>query len=203
MIEKLSDRLTGSLPGREAQFEMAPALRKHFQPPPPSAKIACVMALFFRKKDDWQLVLIERVNNNPNDRHGGQISFPGGKLDAGDKSLEAAAIREAEEEIGVSRDEIQILGQLTDLYIPVSNFQVHPFVAFTSEVPTFVPQESEVKSVLEVPFSHFHQQENRAVTDIPVSANMILREVPYFDVDGRIVWGATAMILSELVAITK
>ncbi len=203
LIDKLSGRLVRPLPGQDAQFKMAPVVRRHFQPPPSSALDACVVALFFQKNEDWKIVLIERVNNNPNDRHGGQISFPGGKLDAGDNSLEAGALREAEEEIGIKRNEMSILGKLTEVYIPVSNFLVHPFVAVAATEPQFVRQEREVQSILEVSFGHFHRPENRAIRDMRVSPNMILREVPYFDVFGSVVWGATAMILSELVEITK
>jgi 8-oxo-dGTP pyrophosphatase MutT (NUDIX family) len=203
MIDLLRHRLSQDLPGRPAQYKMAHAVRTNYPPPPPDARIACVMALLYPKSEDWHLVLIERMASNPNDRHGGQISFPGGSFDVTDDSLIACALRETQEEVGILGQDIDVIGQLTDLYIPVSNFQVHPFVGVIDYHPTFIPQPSEVKSVLEVPLHTLQKAETIQKTDMRLSGNIILKNVPYYNVDNHIVWGATAMMISEFMEILK
>lgn len=201
-LDDLKERFKHPLPGHVAQDKMSHATRKFYKKPPDDAKIACVLALFYPKNKvdggkEWSLVLIERQSSNPNDRHGGQISFPGGKLE-GNETLEQGALREAEEEVGVKAKEIEIIGALTDLYIPVSNFLVHPFVGYLDYEPVFIPQISEVKNVIEVPISHLQNTATRKLTDMKISPNLLIKGVPYFDVNGKVIWGATAMILSEL-----
>lgn len=203
LIQRLAKRLQQPLPGREVQYKMAHAARQSDVPVPPDARQAAVLALFYPKNGEWHLVFIERDSSNPNDRHGGQISFPGGKYEKGDKTLANTALREAQEEVGVDPEKIELLGALTDLYIPVSNFQANPFVGFTSETPTFVPQVSEVRAILEVPFSLLQQPEVVQTIDLQLAQNLILQRVPYFNLFGKVVWGATAMMLNELLAIME
>lgn len=200
-IDRLAARLQEPLPGQEAQFSMAHVARRNAIAAPTTAREASVLALFYPKANDWHLVLIERQNNNMKDRHGGQISFPGGKYEDQDTSLEYTALREAEEEVGVDAMSIEILGALTELYIPVSNFRVNPFVGFLDHAPAFTPQVEEVRSVLEVPFNLFQDPANQKLTDLKIAPNLMLRNVPYFDVSGKIIWGATAMMLGELLAV--
>jgi len=196
MIDKIRHKLSQTLPGRIAQLKMAPALRQHYKGAPDDATVACVLVLLFPKNDNWHFTLIQRVSHKK-DRHSGQISFPGGRLEEDDKSLLAGALREAEEEVGVARDEINVLGKLTQLYIPVSNFLVHPFVGFLEKMPEFVSQPSEVDSILEIPVAELNKKENKKTRDISGGKNIILKNVPYFDFEGKVVWGATAMMLSE------
>lgn len=193
--------LAGPLPGREAQYRMAHLSRPVHQVVPESAKVACVLALFYPHQSDWNLVLIERVSRHPQDRHAGQVSFPGGRLEPGDASLTMAALRETEEEIGVNARHVEVLGRLTELYIPVSNFLVHPFVGWIDYRPEFFPQETEVAAVLEAPFSHLSDPRSIGRRDIRVAESVTLREVPVFEVEGRAIWGATAMMISELLAV--
>lgn len=207
-IDDLKERFQNPLPGHTAQDLMSHATRKFYKKPPEDARIACVLALFYPKNKieggkEWNMVLIERESSNPNDRHGGQISFPGGKLEEDDESLEAGALREAEEEVGVKAKEIEILGALTELYIPVSNFLVYPFVGYLDYEPMFIPQVSEVRSVVEVPISHLQNETTRKRRDLKAGKSITIKGVPYFDVNGHVVWGATAMILSELLEILK
>lgn len=202
-IQKLVDKLQQPLPGREVQYKMAHATRLPDSPVPTNARQAAVLALFYPKDHDWHLVFIERDSSNPNDRHGGQISFPGGKYEEGDGTLANTALREAQEEVGADPNKIEILGALTDLYIPVSNFHANPFVGFTSETPSFVPQVSEVRSILEVPFPLLQQPEIVQTIDLQLAQNLILERVPYFNLFGKVVWGATAMMLNELLAIME
>lgn len=202
-IQKIGDQLQHPLPGQEAQYRMATAFRYNRGPVPPTAVQAGVLVLFYPKDADWHIVLIERTSRYENDQHKGQISFPGGRYEDTDPSLEYTAVREAEEEIGIDPAEITVLGKLTELYIPVSNFLVHPYVAYAEERPDFIPQPSEVEAILEVPFEHFYQKKNLRKMDMTVRGNLLLREVPYFDIRGKVLWGATAMMMSELLALVS
>lgn len=201
-IQHLQTQLQGPLPGQDAQYRMAPAFRGRQAPAPGQARLAGVLALLYPKDSIWHLALIERVAAvNATDRHGGQISFPGGKYESDDGILLNTALREAQEEIGVVAKDIKMLGALTELYIPVSNFSVHPFVGWLDYVPNFQPQWSEVQAVLEVPFELLQAPATLQTTDVKVGTGMVLKEVPYFNLFGRVVWGATAMILSELLEV--
>lgn len=170
--------------------------------PPPNAKVACVLNLLHQHDDRWRTVLIERTVN-PRDRHSGQVSFPGGRYEEQDGDLVNVALREAHEEVGVSPVEVEVLGRLTELYIPVSNYVVHPFVGVLLGAPMFRPQPGEVEAILTPPIDLFSQPENRKMTDLSVAQGVKLKEVPYFEVEGRIVWGATAMIMSEFVELIQ
>jgi len=203
-IQQLQDRLAQPLPGREAQYRMAHVGRQHAPAPPPNAKQAGVLALFYpNDNQDISIVLIERVSHNSRDRHRGQIGLPGGRYEEEDENLGQTALRETEEEVGVTATDIQLLGRLTELYIPVSNFLVHPYIGYLDYTPRFVPEASEVKSVLQVPFHHFHHPATAGHTDIAISATITLQQVPYFRVSNKIVWGATAMMLSELLDVAR
>ncbi len=204
LIENIKANLQAPLPGTTAQFKMAHAVRKHAVPPrpPANARIACVLALLYPKNEEWHIVLIERESSsNPNDRHSGQISFPGGQQEDSDPTKAFTALRETEEEIGVDPETVEMLGPTTSLYIPVSNFNVFPFLGYTQATPQFTPQESEVRSIVEVPLAHLQDPNTIKRTDIQVSQNMILRNVPYYDIEGHLLWGATAMMMSELLEV--
>lgn len=203
LIHILEEKLQGPLPGIEAQYKMAHVIRQRYGPVPPDAKQAGVLALFYPKASAWHIVLIERALSHLDDRHGGQISFPGGKYEEGDNTLANTALREAQEEIGVNPDEIELVGKLTDLYIPVSNFLVKPYVGYTNITPDFQPQLSEVRSVLEVPFELLKHPATRQKTDLELAPNLTLRNVPCFNVFNKVVWGATAMMLSELLEVMR
>lgn len=198
---KLRNRLgEAALPGREAQYRMANLRRfanpKAYETPPEGHRMACVLVLLFPKNGEWHTALIERTAH-PDDRHAGQISLPGGKFEPSDSMLWNTAIREAEEEIGVSRLAVGQLGRLTQLYIPVSNFLVHPFIGWVDFEPEFVPQAGEVEAILTPPVGLFLENSARKITDIRLAGGLVLTDVPYFEVENRVVWGATAMILSE------
>ena len=200
-FQTLEHRLQEPLPGTEAQFRMAHAFRKQVPPPPPDARVASVMALFYPKNKEWNMVFIERVATNPNDRHSGQISFPGGKKDPEDHYPSQTALRETEEEIGVAANSIKLIGELTQLYIPVSNFLVYPFVGKIDYTPTFQPQVEEVADILEVPFEQFYAPNAIQTKDMTVGQGIKLRNVPYFHIQEKVIWGATAMMLSELMEV--
>lgn len=204
-IEQLREKLAGTLPGQEAQFKMAFKRRAEelrLNPsPPPDAKVASVLNLLHYHEGAWRTLLIQR-SANPRDRHSGQVSFPGGRYEESDLNLTNVALRETHEEVGVSPLQVEVLGRLTELYIPVSNFVVHPFVGLLLGPPDFRPQPGEVEMILTPPLTVFSQPKNRKMADLTVGQGITLKDVPYFDVEGRMVWGATAMILSEFLELT-
>ncbi|NJN34315.1 MAG: CoA pyrophosphatase [Saprospiraceae bacterium] len=192
------------MPGQEAHKAMAAYAHggKLFDAPE-TARKAGVFVLLFEKNDGWHVLLTERTSSNPNDRHSGQISFPGGQFEASDESLLQCALRETHEEVGISPDKIEVIGALTTLYIPVSNFHVFPFLGWTATPPQYFLQKNEVKTVIEAPISLLQQPETVRITPIKVTNQFVLKEVPCFDVFGKIVWGATAMMLNEVLALTR
>ncbi len=201
-IERLTERHQKGLPGRDYQLKMAALLKRSIFDAPPTARKAAVLMLIFPKNGEWHLVLTERTGN-ANDPHSKQISFPGGSAESADVDLVATALRETHEEIGVEPSVIQLIGAMTDVYIPVSNFHVQPFLAWTNAPPQYQRQEMEVKTVIETPLSVLKNEANWKVKDIRVSAQYDLKNVPYFDVFGNAVWGATAMMISELLEMLR
>lgn len=191
-IEKLD------LPGKEAQALLAPEFRKAFLEQDlnfPDAKKAGVLILLYPSVDKLvNFALIQR--NTYRGVHSNQIAFPGGKVEKGDSSLIATAIRETEEEIGVAASSVKILRQLTELYIPPSNFMVYPTVGAIDYIPKFVKQHDEVKQVIEVKLEHFLKHTPIETQSISTSyAHQ--KDVLAFKINGHVVWGATAMMLSE------
>ncbi|MDP7128264.1 MAG: CoA pyrophosphatase [Candidatus Marinimicrobia bacterium] len=191
IIILIGKRLQESLPGLEAQIRMAPSKRFAIPDPPDPLLSAAVLILLFPDDESWRFFLTERTHGV--EHHQGQISLPGGAREK-DESLEAAAIRETQEEMGISETP-EIIGQLSQLHIPVSGFEVSPFVGWLSARPEVEPNNVEVARVHEVTLADFlatdcHKWEKRTFRSIEI-------EVPYFELDGVKVWGATAMILSE------
>ncbi len=203
LIQKIKTNLQATLPGKTAQDKMSHAIRKHATNLPEDARTACVLALLYPKNEQWHIAFIERQSSHPDDKHGGQISFPGGMQESTDPSLEYTALREAFEEIGVPMEAVKVLGPTTPLYIPVSNFQVFPFIGYVETTPTFQPQPSEVRSILEVPIKDFSKPETLKTRDMKISKNMTLKKVPYYDVEDHVLWGATAMMLREMLEIME
>jgi 8-oxo-dGTP pyrophosphatase MutT (NUDIX family) len=201
-IERLTERYEKGLPGRDYQLRMAAILKRHIFDAPPTARKAAVLMLMFPQNGEWHIVLTERTGN-PNDPHSHQISFPGGSAELADADLAATALRETHEEIGVEPSQIQMIGAMTDVYIPVSNFHVQPFLAWTNTPPQYKRQETEVKTVIEAPLSLLKDANNWKVKDIYISETYNLKNVPYFDVFGKSVWGATAMMLAELLELVR
>jgi len=197
LIDKIQEKFSGTLPGRAAQYRMAHVGRDHPAPDINKTKKAAVVILLYpNEAGNTQLVLIQRVFH-PKDRHSGQISLPGGKLEVSDPSPKAAALRELEEELGVPSSNVTILGQLSDLHISVSNFLVYPFLGVTNKRPEFIPQLTEVHAIIETPLEIFLEKSMRQKKNLKLPNGTILKNVPYFDIQGHTVWGATAMILNE------
>lgn len=198
-IEALQARLAQPLPGLPAHLEMAPQMRRDpsvIQVENKDCRDGAVLALLFPLDDEPVTVLTVRHANL--DQHAGQVSFPGGRRDAGE-TLRETAIREAYEEIGLTEEALTMLGELTPLYIPPSNFCVYPFVAMVDHQPAYEPHDAEVEHILEVPLSYLRSPETRVEEEWDLRGEQVV--VPYYDVAGYTVWGATAMILAELLTL--
>ncbi len=205
LIDVLKQKKHETLPGKPAQFQMAHNVRQipEIDSAPAHAKKAAVLILLYPKGSDWHFVLMERTSRFGNDKHKGQISLPGGAYETTDADLSETALRETEEEMGVPISDMNLVAPLTDLYIPVSNFHVFPFYGFCESEPTFYPDRKEVAEILEIPLAHIQHPDNSRLTNIKISKNILLKEVPYYDFQGKIIWGATAMILSEFLTLLK
>lgn len=193
------------LPGESSHLKMAPPSRKALLNVPETyigqIKKAGVLALFYPDKvrqTKFMLILRKTYEGI----HSAQVGLPGGKLETQDSSIEAAALRETCEEIGVASQHIHILQELTGLYIAPSNFYVHPFIAITESTPFFKLQEDEVEALIEVDLQHFLDDNVVMNHKVKASYNIDV-EVPIFLLNGHIVWGATAMILSEIKDLLK
>ena len=165
---------------------------------PPGSRVAAALVLLYPIRRQVHLVLTRRAGTL--DQHAGQVSLPGGAVD-GDETVEAAALREAREEIGLETTDLRIIGQLSALYIPVSNYALHPVVAVLDRRPALVPATAEVAHILEIPLDELRdpkrlRQGRRWRGDDAIT-------VPYFELQGERVWGATAMVLGELLHLMR
>jgi len=188
------------LPAEASQFKMAPPRRQVLlerqKEAIKDAKRAGVLALFYpNKNQETTLVLILRKTYNG--VHSAQVGFPGGKFEEEDDSLEAAAIRETFEEVGVPIANIEVFCELSGVYIPPSNFYVTPFMGISKKKPYFVLQEDEVEAIIEVPLQDI-LDDAMVVTKAVKTSYSIEVDVPAFNLNGYVVWGATAMMLSEM-----
>ncbi|MEM7108655.1 MAG: CoA pyrophosphatase [Bacteroidota bacterium] len=201
LIQKLENKLAQPLPGISAQGIMTPSgirdVRFNIEKMN-AARVSGVLILLYRKDEEWHIPLTLR--HEYNGAHSGQVSLPGGKKEDSDESVIYTAIREAQEEVGITPGDLEVIGQLTDLYIPPSNFKVTPTLAYVDQPLRFEIDTFEVKELIETPLSIL--TDTRKVKKKPMEfGNGNAVNMPYFDVKGHVVWGATAMILSELVAL--
>ncbi len=201
-IDNLRRRLLEPLPGDDAHQKMK-ARRSNgapiIFPPPKDPKRGAVLILLYKKKTRWHFPIIRRSEYDG--VHGGQIGLPGGKVEKSDKGLDFTALREAHEEIGIILEDVEVLGSLSSFFVGASNYQVLPVVGKIDYVPTFFPDGMEVAEVIEVPIDDFLNESNRKEKEIEVRGYSII--APYFDVKSQFIWGATAMMLSELVTILE
>lgn len=192
------------LPAFEAHIKMAPlerinALKNGILDNKKSRK-AAVMMLFYPKNGRTHLVLILRSSYEGT--HSSQIAFPGGKFEPEDAVFANTALRETHEEIGILPRNIEIIKPFTELYVPPSNFMVHPFLGISREEISFIPDPNEVANIIELPLSVFLSDEIIISAEIATSyAGKIT--VPAFKIEEHIVWGATAMMMSELKEVLK
>lgn len=201
LVSTLTEKLHGPLPGNASHVKLMPESRKKYPSPPDlnGAKASSVLLLFYPDGDRVMLVFIQRPVYNG--VHSGQIAFPGGGFESEDLNSIETALRETREEIGIPREKITILGKLTPLYIPPSNFLVDPYVGYMDEIPQFVPDPEEVHEIFALNISDLLHQDCVQIRE--VSGTGYRFEVPCFFIENRLIWGATSMILSELLDIIR
>jgi len=197
--EELRHRLKHlPLPGISVQLKMAPPSRRVEieRNPNQTPRNSAVLICFFPKNGETHLIMIKRAVDET--VHSGQIAFPGGKAEKEDDSLENTALRETFEEVGIQPQQIEIIGKLTDLYIPPSNYLVAPFVGILQEEPHITPN-YEVDRALIIPLSDLMNQAN--CMEKTISVRSIQLQVPCYTLDGEIIWGASSMMLAELLEV--
>ncbi|MCC8174269.1 MAG: CoA pyrophosphatase [Odoribacter sp.] len=201
-MKRIKTPLYSVLPGKEAQDKMAP-VSKYIEggenvyncPPVESA----VMILAIPSEDKLVIPFIKRTQKGRH--HAGQIALPGGKKEESDNSFIETALREYKEEIGVKSEDIVILGTLSPIYIPVSNFTIHPVVGTTIKKPTFKKCEDEVEEIILVPISELFNPENKRTQNFSQDRREVT--APGYHIGGYFIWGATAMIIAEMEQIMK
>lgn len=198
-LEFVPHIIAAELPAAAAHAKMAPLERmeelENIDFTAKKTKTAAVMMLLYPKNGLTHLVLI--VRNLYEGVHSGQIAFPGGKYEEGDSDFAETALRETHEEVGVHPDFMEIKKDFTPIYIPPSNFLVYPFMGISTSEIIFVPDPSEVDRIIELPLSVFLNDDILVKVRISTSYATDI-EVPAFEIEGQTVWGATAMMLSEL-----
>ena len=203
LISFLKNALNTELPGQDAQEIMMPTLsdKSRFSlAAKKNAREGGVMILFYQKDGSLYFPLIQRPDYDG--VHAKQMSFPGGKKDADDTSLIVTAKRETEEEIGIESSKIVVIGELTELFIIASNFNVLPVIGYLNEYPTFVADEHEVDQIIEVKVTDLMDEDKQKEKPLTILQGITIN-APYFDLNNKVVWGATAMILAELKQILK
>ncbi len=193
LIKYLTSRLQHPLPGEAAQRKMLSARRFRHWPVPVSPKKSAILILLYPCQDEPMTLLIRRPEYDG--VHSGQISFPGGKMEEGDADLTATALRESQEEVDIDPANVRILGELTPLFVPPSGYLIHPVIASMDERAPFRPDPAEVAGILEIPLKKFFMP--GTLREKTVSVKDWSSSVPCYFVDQQVVWGATAMILSE------
>jgi 8-oxo-dGTP pyrophosphatase MutT (NUDIX family) len=202
-IEWLQNRLQQELPGLSAQERMMGRVVNMPPKVPDNARLSAVLCLLYQHDNHLHVLLMKRREDKG--AHSAQVSFPGGRHEPEDADLLTTALREANEEVGIDPVQITILGALTPLYIPVSNFNVFPYVGYVHERPQFSLSESEVSYLIETPLHDLLHDGRKTTTDVssPAFPGLIRNVKAYRLDDGTIIWGATAMIISELEALLK
>jgi len=199
-IKNLSHRLSKNLPGKLAHDIMMVRPRLPF----PKFNLdkkgipASVLILLFPKNNQWHFFLTKRAYTV--NHHKGQISLPGGVLETGE-SLESAALRETQEEIGVDKKNIHLIGALSSFYIPVSGFEMFPFIGWVKNKPKISINNKEVDQIFSSSIQEFMLEKTQKIKKDTLRGFPV--NIPYFEMNGEIVWGATSMVLAEFKLILK
>jgi 8-oxo-dGTP pyrophosphatase MutT (NUDIX family) len=195
---QLTEKLKFPLPGETAHqvMQASTKLRLTFKPNARTRKSA-VLVLFYPHQNDIYFPLILRPAYDG--VHSGQVAFPGGRYEPSDEDLIRTALREAQEEIGLRLTDVKILGILTELFIPASNFYVLPVIAAMPYRPDFYPDPREVEDIFEIKLEEISNSDIIGSSDIQVRGEQV--HAPHYMVQGYKIWGATAMMISELLAV--
>jgi 8-oxo-dGTP pyrophosphatase MutT (NUDIX family) len=199
---RLKNEILKGLPGTDVQWQMASSDRfvKNFPRfPGKDARVAAVLILLYPYNKSIYTVLMQRPDYNG--VHGGQISFPGGKKEPQDENVIQTALREAYEETGINPTEVSFIGTLTPLFIPVSNIIVNPVIGWFNDRPSFNYKPEEVLFLIDADLKRF--LDPLIVKSKPFNIRGEILDIKYFDYDGNTIWGATAMILHELLVIIR
>ena len=204
-INDIKQKLQRPLPGYLSHKKMSTANRDEellrFKANPQNAKKSAVFILLFNDDDRLKVVFIRRSFYVG--IHAGQIAFPGGRFEESDLTVQNTALREIEEEIGVKSDKIEIIGRLTDIYVPPSNFLISVFVGFMKEKPMFTADVREVDEIIEVDLDEFFKAGVIQEMEFVVSSNNYSVLAPYYKVKNADIWGASAMVMTELLDILQ
>jgi 8-oxo-dGTP pyrophosphatase MutT (NUDIX family) len=197
-LRQLRIDLARPLPGPDAQQRMAPRPRtaNHYETGPETRQ-GGVLILFYPHADQIYFPLILRPTYSG--VHSGQVGLPGGGHEEIDTGMADTALRETYEEVGVHPSQITLLGRLTPLYVYASDYLVHPYVGWTNYSPEFRPDPYEVAKLIQAPLAKFLVPDTLQEETWNLRGRDIL--VPFFDIQDQLIWGATAMILSELLAL--
>ena len=203
--QELQQKLSAELPGIHSHLKMAPEHRAKElitgQFAIQNARKSAVMILFFQEDNHLKMIVIRRSVYVG--IHSGQIAFPGGRYEEEDGDVRVTALREIEEEIGILEEKIEIIGRLSDIYVPPSNFLISVFVGYLAEKPVYKIDEREVDEVIEIPFSDFFKPDVVKQKDFYVNSIKAVSNAPYFDVTKAEIWGASAMVISELLDVLQ
>lgn len=194
-IPLLQNRLQTPLPGLNAQMLMAPPIRGKTIEVPPNAKQSAVMLLLYPHQDKWWIPFIRRAADGR--VHGGQVSLPGGRKDLTDPDFNYTALRETHEEIGIPPEQITLMGELTEIYIPPSNSLVYPRIGLAHSKPHFEPNPSEVQDIIEVEITQFLDPNRRDIHEVDVFGGNFIQAPGYTVNEQHLIWGGTAMMVAE------
>lgn len=199
-LHTIKTGLKKALPGWPAQSRMTPIYTEKYRAPREGCKKAGVAVLLYPENNELYLTYIKRQSHHPDDKHKGQVSFAGGQMEASDIDLKATALREMEEELGVKQSDAQVLGPLSSIYVYISDFYVEPYIVYYNTAPTFNIQPSEVAYVIRISLNMLLTPSTQSLKDISIGQR-IIKDVPYYKLEDDVLWGATAMITSELLAL--
>lgn len=195
-LEHVKEQLSKEKPGKSSHMKVAsidPERFSKYYEPSSDAHHAAVLLLIVPKSDNWEVIFMKRAKHK-DDKHSGQISFPGGRKELSDQTLLDCALRETEEELGINKTAITILGELSPLYVFASNHMVYTYVGVTDETTEIVPNEE----VAEVLFGSIDDMVAEGISNTSIDTHgTTLRNVPYYNLNGHVLWGATAMIFTE------